>query len=263
MQRWAACLTPAAAGAARAGGQKADSGDAGGGAFPLLLLLLLLLQVFEARAGALAGLEYYAERRLKGLGLLDEQGNRKTWVGDLVDWLAGCMPSPRSQLDLRDRGVVGGWWRVGCHTVGGGGGELGGAQRVSRSPHTALSLPRVPLTLPWTLPSQRAPHSSPRPPPPLLPLCAPTQPSLCPPPVPSACPSFVRRTDSSRMAWPEALPWRGQAPRAVEWGVEVGEAGACWLLLGRVGRCSNKAAATQPAVSSMWVPATPTLSLID
>ncbi len=32
------------------------------------------LQFFEQRSGKLEGLEYYQERRLKGLGLLDEDG---------------------------------------------------------------------------------------------------------------------------------------------------------------------------------------------
>lgn len=36
--------------------------------------LAATLQFFEERFGKLEGLEYYQERRLKGLGLLDEEG---------------------------------------------------------------------------------------------------------------------------------------------------------------------------------------------
>ena len=36
------------------------------------------LRFFEERIEKLTGMEYYAERRLKGLGLLDDQGNT-TW----------------------------------------------------------------------------------------------------------------------------------------------------------------------------------------
>lgn len=46
------------------------------------------LQLVEARAAALPGLEYYAERRLKGLGLLDEAGGHPTWDGFFKDGIA-------------------------------------------------------------------------------------------------------------------------------------------------------------------------------
>eukprot|EP00887_Chlorella_sp_A99_P001195 scaffold14.g1195.t1 len=46
------------------------------------------LQVVEQRLSQLKSFEYYAERRLKRLGLLDDQGNRKGFDGFFVDSIA-------------------------------------------------------------------------------------------------------------------------------------------------------------------------------